>query len=116
MSIFDHPISWPVFKRKQGKIHEPDGVYEFKIENKKEDNKPRTGYILSAEDRELCNKWIAEHNKTCEYHDDGTTPCNPCGAIGGRFTYNFTPTGLGLITTMECACGEKLELTDFDMW
>lgn len=38
------------------------------------------------------------------------------GAIGGRFSYKFTPTGLGTIIHCECACGDHLDVTDYDGW
>lgn len=37
-------------------------------------------------------------------------------AIGGRFSYSFTPTGLGVIATVHCACHKKITLTDFSEW
>jgi len=37
-------------------------------------------------------------------------------AIGGRFTYSFTPTSLGEIAAIRCACGKKKTLTDFSDW
>ncbi len=37
-------------------------------------------------------------------------------AIGGRFSYSFTPTGLGEIAAVHCACGKKKTLTDFSEW
>jgi hypothetical protein len=37
-------------------------------------------------------------------------------AIGGRFSYSFTPTGLGIIAAIHCACRKKLTLTDFSDW
>jgi len=38
------------------------------------------------------------------------------GAIGGGFTYSFTPTGLGDIEVVRCACGAELCLTNTDDW
>lgn len=29
------------------------------------------------------------------------------GAIGGRFSYEFCPTGIGTVGTCVCSCGEK---------
>lgn len=37
-------------------------------------------------------------------------------AIGGRLTWSFTGTSLGQITTVTCACGEKIDLTDYEEW
>lgn len=38
------------------------------------------------------------------------------GAIGGRFSYRFIPTSLGVITVVQCACGKEKNVTDFDKW
>lgn len=39
------------------------------------------------------------------------------GAIGGRITFSFTPTGLGTVTKVTCnICGVEHDLSDCDMW
>lgn len=39
------------------------------------------------------------------------------GAIGGRFTYTFTGTSLGMITRCECGqCGKYADVSDYDDW
>ena len=38
------------------------------------------------------------------------------GAIGGALEYCFTPTGIGITCIIKCACGEKLDLTDYEDW
>lgn len=38
------------------------------------------------------------------------------GAIGGRMTFSFTPTSLGLIAKVKCACGAELDLTHSEDW
>ena len=38
------------------------------------------------------------------------------GAIGGAYTFCFTPTGIGEIVTVKAADGEELDLTDYDTW
>lgn len=60
--------------------------------------------------------WKIEHNKTCPYYDDGTKTISPQGAIGGRTTYNFTPTSIGMAVSVSCACGAKKNITDYDSW
>lgn len=62
------------------------------------------------------NEWLVGHNKSCKYHDDGSQVSNPIGAIGGRLTYCFTPTGLGMITEVKCACGEEINVTEYEGW
>jgi len=38
------------------------------------------------------------------------------GAIGGRLTFSFTPTSLGLIVKINCGCGEELDLSEYKEW
>ena len=64
-------------------------------------------FVVCDKDTEKSKEWQEEHKKVC--HVD-------VGAIGGRFTWSFTQTGLGCITVLKCACGEKLNLTDFESW
>jgi hypothetical protein len=41
----------------------------------------------------------------------------PSGAIGGRLSYIFTPTSLGVAVTVSCAiCQQELDLTDYGRW
>ena len=71
--------------------------------------------IITYELKEVLD-WQTEHNKTCPYYDDGTKVVSPQGAIGGRTTYSFTPTGIGVAVTVSCACGAKENITDYDSW
>ncbi len=63
-------------------------------------------YSIPNEKLKELGDWRTDHNCTLESH----------GAIGGRITYSFTPTGLGLVTKAECACGAELDLSDYDSW
>lgn len=38
------------------------------------------------------------------------------GAIGGKISYIFTPTSLGIAKSVECACGQKSNVTDYSDW
>lgn len=65
-------------------------------------------FNLTKEEEIKYKEWLLEHNKTCSEKDTG--------AIGGRMTFQFTPTSLGVITQVKCACGEKIDLTDYKGW
>ncbi len=40
-----------------------------------------------------------------------------CGAIGGRFTYLFTPTNLGtIIIVLDNLSQDTIDITDYDNW
>jgi len=73
-------------------------------------------FSLDGVELEKFRTWEAAHDRTCKFYDDGTSPACPSGAIGGRMTYCFTPTGLGNITVIKCLCGAKVNVTDFESW
>jgi hypothetical protein len=64
-------------------------------------------FELLEEEVEKYYNWLIEHNKTCPNFKNE-------GASGGRLTFSFTPTNLGTVTKVTCACGEELDLTDYD--
>ena len=38
------------------------------------------------------------------------------GAIGGAYSFCFTPTGLGNMVVVKCADGTELDLTEYEYW
>jgi len=66
-------------------------------------------FSLDATQKEKLAVWIKEHDKTCPY-------AVKQGAIGGRLTWTFTPTSLGLVSRVKCACKEEVDLSDYDSW
>ena len=51
-----------------------------------------------------------------EVHEHTCSLNNNIGTIGGRFTYAFTPTGLGEVFEVSCACGWKKDFTKYEEW
>jgi len=68
-----------------------------------------TFYNFSTNDTEKILNWSAEHLPECKYKDN-------TGAIGGVLTFSFTPTSIGTVVKVICACGEELDLTEYDLW
>jgi hypothetical protein len=64
-------------------------------------------FELTDEEEELIDEWRREHECPYKYHD---------GAIGGRISYVFTPTGIGVVMGAECACGSKIDVTNYEDW
>lgn len=58
-------------------------------------------FEIKGNDLKNVNKFCKQH-KNC-FH----------GAAGEQFVYSFLPTGLGLLTTVKCSCGQTLEIGDF---
>ena len=63
-------------------------------------------FTLDADQQKKLIEWVEQLDPPLEAY---------AGATGGRFTYSFTPTSLGLITTVEDGLsGQKIDLTDYD--
>lgn len=61
---------------------------------------------------EKMGEWLQKHILECSYwqpdyilkHGGGDTP----------ITYAFTPSKNGLVTEVQCKCGQKTDVTDYD--
>lgn len=61
-------------------------------------------FVLSKGQVEKYNKWRKEKEEVY------------VGAIGGAYTFCFTPTGLGDFVEVKCADGTSLDLTEYEYW
>ena len=69
-------------------------------------------FELDEQEQERFHEWNSKHMKECPLLK---TP-DGLGAIGGRLTYCFTGTSLGMIVKVQCGCGEECDLTDYSHW
>jgi hypothetical protein len=61
------------------------------------------------------NKKISEQRKGAKFEKSQINGQPYSGAIGGSYTYSFTPTSIGLIITVKNDLTEdELDLTDYD--
>lgn len=62
-------------------------------------------FSLTSEQKAKLSEWI---NSLPDAYD---------GAIGGRLTYEFTPTTLGCVAKVtDCITKETIDLTDYESW
>lgn len=75
-------------------------------------------FSLDEDQGKKLDEWIAKHNETCPHHykPEVHGMHNPAGACGGTLTFKFTPTTLGMVTKVKCACNEEVDLSDYDSW
>lgn len=69
---------------------------------------------IPAEKWTRIGAWQKTHD--AEKHVPPGETVRYCGAIGGAYTYTFTPTSLGTVVRCECACKDYLDVTDYDDW
>lgn len=65
-------------------------------------------FRIDKKSSDLYRSWAEVHD--CKYR--GPSGSRYVGAIGGADTWMITPTGIGSIIKVRCACGATLDLTD----
>lgn len=61
----------------------------------------QNSFVITNSEKQVIDRWIERH--TQEKHNNNTY----AGAIGGRYTYEFTPTSIGNMGVIKCSCGEE---------
>lgn len=67
-------------------------------------------FMLNEVEERTFQEWKEKHDVMCPY----VIGKKSIGSIGGRLTYRFTPTGLGTLVSVKCACGRHKDLTDME--
>lgn len=86
--------------------HKDKKLQEMKAELEKMQREYNRGFPITDDEWKAIETWKEKHDR--EVH--GLTECNERvgGAIGGRYTFEFIPTTIGIIGTIKCGdCGEK---------
>ncbi len=65
-------------------------------------------FTIDESEENALDKWVKMHDLLC-------TGKNKT-AIGGRYTYSFTPTSIGTVSTVKCVCGKSKDFTDYKSW
>lgn len=63
------------------------------------------GFPINSEEYERIERWKLEHLKT--KHPKAFANPGYFGAIGGNFSYRFTPTSIGTAGVVACTCGDE---------
>lgn len=69
----------------------------------------RRGFPISEREQKAIKEWQEKHDT--EVHGLKTLEdrLHAGGLIGGRYTYHFVPTSIGISGTIQCSCGEEFE-------
>lgn len=63
------------------------------------------GFPISEDEYKAAINWMNKHEKEKHYNPDRKFPRG--GAIGGSYTWQFTPTGIGTFGSIHCSCGDS---------
>ena len=68
----------------------------------------RRGFPIAKDEQVRAEEWKNAHEREKHWDADRNMPLG-AGSIGGRYSYIFTPTSVGVLGTIKCnACGEEL--------
>lgn len=65
-------------------------------------------FLLGVQENDKTKVFVNEH--------DILHAAQGSGAIGGRYTYEFCPTSIGIVEAVVCACGARCDVTDYESW
>lgn len=66
-------------------------------------------FMLEQKQQDKLDVWFAEQYAKTDTMSDG--------AVGGAFTYHFTPTSIGVVTKVSNAhTGETIDISDYENW
>lgn len=70
-------------------------------------NESAKEFQMSEAEIKAAQKWIEQHLQKCHI------PIEDVGAVGGRWSYCFTPTSIETTVKVCCLCGESFDVTDY---
>lgn len=71
-------------------------------------------FYLTKVQRDEVKEWSSKHNR--EKHMVSEETVRYAGAIGGAYTYEFTPTSIGVAVSVKCSCGEEIDVSHYEDW
>lgn len=65
------------------------------------------GFPISEKEKGKINEWMHEHDVKEHGLDSLDKRIKVCECVGGRYTYEFIPTSIGVVGTVKCSCGKE---------
>ena len=100
-------------KKLKDEHYKDSEMQRMKTELKKAKDDLHRGFSISKEEEEKIKEWQLKHD--AEKHGLKTMEqrLRAGGCCGGRYTYQFVPTSIGVIGEIICSCGEKFTFQNF---
>lgn len=70
------------------------------------------GFPISEEEQKRIEEWKDRHDEEVHNAHSLIDKVKLGGCCGGRYTYEFVPTGIGTVGTVKCSCGAKFTFQD----
>ncbi|WP_143322956.1 hypothetical protein [Clostridium sp. HBUAS56010] len=84
-------------------------IQKMQMELKKVRSDYYRGFPISESEKEAIDEWCNEHDKSVHGLDTLGKRLKAGGCCGGRYSYHFVPTSIGVSGTIKCHCGAEFE-------
>ena len=95
-------------KRLKNEHYKDDELSEMKDKLDKMQRAYYRGFPISDEEKKKIEEWKDRHDEEVHNAHSLIDKVKLGGCCGGRYTYEFIPTGIGTIGTIKCSCGAEL--------
>ena len=86
--------------------YKDDELSKLNAENEKLRAMMRNGFEITDEETANINQWKIKHEEK-KHNRKKSKEMFLTGAGGGNYTYEFVPTGIGVIGSIKCSCGAE---------
>lgn len=100
-------------KKLKDEHYKDSEMQRMKTELKKAKDDLYRGFPISKEEEEKIKEWQDKHDAEAHGLKTLKERVHAGGCIGGRYTYQFVPTGIGTVGEIICSCGEKFTFQNF---
>lgn len=67
------------------------------------------GFPITEEEEKSIKEWMKKHDEADHGYTTDELKYKANGVSGGRYSYHFTPTSLGVSGVVRCTCGTEFE-------
>lgn len=67
------------------------------------------GFPISENEYSVIENWKKKHDEEAHRLTDDRSRMRAEGVCGGRYSYRFTPTSIGVSGVVRCSCGAEFE-------
>lgn len=72
----------------------------------------RRGFPISGQEEKNIEKWKKKHDKEVHGYITDKMRLKAEGCCGGRYSYHFIPTSIGVSGVVKCNCGAEFEFSE----
>lgn len=72
----------------------------------------RRGFPISEQEEKIIEKWKRKHDEEVHCYTTDRMRLKAEGCCGGRYSYHFIPTSIGVSGVIKCNCGAEFEFSE----